>query len=118
MIEIKTLAQLKKQLQEKQTFVMNLSATWCSDCTEQSHNLVSFSETFTANNIECVNLVVQAEKNIYLSDEHQAFTESLGGHGFPRTVLVIKGEVADADNVEVISSEQLKALSQKFLQQL
>lgn len=118
MIESKSLEQVKMSIAALDTCVINLTAAWCSDCTDQSKNLDAFSEVLATKNVPSYTLAVQTEKNVYISTEHQRFTESLGGHGFPRTVLVINGKVVDADNVEVISLEQLKALSQQFLQQL
>lgn len=118
MIINSTLENLKNSLTAQETLVINLTAKWCSDCTDQVKNLRSFSDALEQKQIDCYSLSVQTEKNIYLSLEHQAFTELLGGHGFPRTVLVIKGQIVDADNVEVISKDELKALSKVFLAQL
>lgn len=118
MIETKTLQQLQASIANAQTCVINLTAAWCSDCTKQAENLAEFSELFASKNVPCYTAAVQEEKNVYLSEQHQAFTESVGGHGFPRTVLVINGKVVDADNVEVITAEQLVALADKFLAQL
>jgi hypothetical protein len=118
MIKSRTLAELKNSITALETCVINLTAKWCSDCTDQAKNLISFSDVLEKKKIDCYTLVVQTEKNIYLSDEHQRFTELLGGHGFPRTVLVIKGKIVDANNVEIISSKQLNELSKAFLKQL
>jgi thiol:disulfide interchange protein len=118
MIKSRTLAELNNSITALETFVINLTADWCSDCTDQARNLTLFSDVLEQKQIDCYTLEVQAERNIYLSVDHQRFTELLGGHGFPRTVLVIKGEVIDADNVEVISKNQLNELSQVFLKQL
>jgi len=51
-----------------------------------------------------------------LSDAHKELTQLLGGHGYPRTVLIQKGKIIDADNVEVISEEALDKLAAKFEQ--
>lgn len=118
MIKSRTLAQVKNSITALETCVINLTAEWCSDCTDQAKNLTSLSDVLEQKQIDCYTLVVQKEKNIYLSAEHQGFTELLGGHGFPRTVLVIKGKIVDADNVEIISQNQLNELSQVFLKQL
>ncbi|MEI6896867.1 MAG: periplasmic thioredoxin of cytochrome c-type biogenesis [Psychromonas sp.] len=118
MINNKSLEQIKDSLANGETCVVNLTAIWCSDCTDQAQNLALFNEMLATNNVPCYTLVMQQEKNIYLSSEHQTFTEKMGGHGFPRTLLVIKGKVVDADNVEVISEKQLNVLSEKFIGQL
>lgn len=118
MIETKTLKQIQAIIANGETCVVNLTADWCSDCTDQTENLARFGENLATKKISCYTLVVQEQKNIYLSEEHQTFTEQLGGHGFPRTVLVVNGQVVDADNVEVISEQQLTALTQQFFAQL
>jgi len=118
MMKNKTLEQVKSYIAKAQTCVINITADWCSDCIDQSHNLDAFNDALEKKQITCYTIAVQAQKNIYLSTEHREFTELLGGHGFPRTVLFIEGKMADADNVEIISSEQLTELSQQFLQQL
>ena len=118
MIENKTLEQIQKIIASGKSCVLNLTANWCSDCTDQAHNLDAFSKKLNAKQIVCYTFAVQQQKGDYLSDEHQAFTELVGGHGFPRTVLVINGQMVDADNVEVISRQQLTDLSDKFIKQL
>lgn len=112
------LEEIQTSIAAGESCVVNLTALWCSDCTDQSQNLGAFSDALATKQIATYSVTIQEEKNVYLSEDHQAFTESVGGHGFPRTVLVIKGKVVDADNVEVITSEQLNDLAQKFLQQL
>jgi thiol:disulfide interchange protein len=118
MIKHRTLEQLQNSLSKNETCVVNLTADWCSDCTVQSLNLERFSEKLSDKNIDVYTLSMQKEKKIYISSEHQNFTDSVGGHGFPRTVLIINGKVIDAENVEIISTVQLDELAQKFLQQL
>lgn len=118
MIEIKNLQQTEAIITNGETCVVNITANWCSDCTDQAENLAIFSDIFAKHKIPCYTLAVQDEKNIYLSPEHEKFTALLGGHGFPRTVLIINGEVIDADNVEIISQAQLEELAHKFIAQL
>lgn len=118
MIKNSSLEQLQKNIATAECCVVNITAKWCSDCTDQANNLDLFSDILATKAISFYTLEVQKEKNIYLSTEHQDFTEQLGGHGFPRTVLIIKGKVVDGDNVEVISSSQLNELSDKFLAQI
>ena len=118
MIKQTNLEQLQNRIEEGETCVVNLTADWCSDCTDQSLNLQKFSENLAIKKVAIYTLVMQQEKNIYLSAEHQRFTELLGGHGFPRTVLIINGKVVDADNVEIISTEQLTELAKQFIEHL
>lgn len=118
MIENKTIEQVQSSLAEDETCVLNLTAAWCSDCTDQAKNLKKMSEKLALKHVPIYTVTVQQEKNVYLSAAHESFTESLGGHGFPRTVLVLKGKVVDANNVEVISPEQLAVLSEQFIKQL
>lgn len=118
MIKTLPLEQLQRIIANGESCIINLTANWCSDCTDQAEHLTHFCELFAAKQIRCYTLAVQDEKNIYLSLEHQAFTELVGGHGFPRTVLIIKGKAVDTDNVEIISAAQLTQLAETFLQQL
>lgn len=118
MIETKTLQEVQASIENGETCVVNLTAAWCSDCTDQAKNLAVFAATLASKKVPCYTLDVQVEKRIYLSEQHESFTESVGGHGFPRTLLVIKGHVVDAENVEVISEEQLGKLATQFLPQL
>lgn len=109
------LSKVLEKLNNKQTFVLNVIASWCPDCTErQAPNLENFSQSFDDVNLEVVNLLVQEEKRVYLTQEHQEFVNGLGGHGFPRTVLFVNGNNVDSDNVEIITEPQLEDLSQKF----
>lgn len=115
MIEKKTLEQIEKSITNAETCVVNLTAAWCSDCIDQAENFALFSERLSSKKVSCYTVVMQQTKNVYLSDSHQSFTELVGGHGFPRTLLVIKGNVVDTDNVEVISESQLNGLAEKFI---
>lgn len=114
LIELELNSVLEK-LENKQSFVLNIIASWCPDCTEgQAPNLVKFGQNMEDVNLEVVNLLVQKEKRVYLTSQHQNFVDSLGGHGFPRTVLFVDGVNVDSDNVEIINENQLEDLSQKF----
>lgn len=118
MIKYISVEQAQDLMQSEQTCIFNLVAAWCSDCTEQSKNFHSFARIFTEQAISVYEINVQNEKNLFLSPSHQQLTKLFGGHGFPRTVLIKKGKKADADNVEVISEEQLAELADKFKKQL
>lgn len=110
------LAAVQKRINGQESFVLNIVASWCPDCTEeQAPNLAGFAEQIKP--LELVNLKVQEQKRVYLSEEHERFTKQLGGHGFPRTVLFLRGVAVDAENVEVLTADALRALAEHFLQQ-
>lgn len=100
------------------TCILNIVAAWCTDCTKQAASFAAFANCFTPQGVPVYELNVQDQKNVFLSPLHQQLTERLGGHGFPRTVLICEGKIVDADNVEVISAEQLFSLAEKFQKQL
>jgi len=110
--------QAQQLLTTTDTFIINIVASWCSDCTDQAENTPNFAQHFTNMNIPFYQLNVQDIKNEFISEVHHQTTESLGGHGYPRTVLINKGKISDADNVEVITSESLKQLTEKFMTKL
>ena len=98
------------------TAVINLVAAWCPDCYEsQATNLESLRGPLIEDGVMFANLLVQEQKNEYLSPLHQALTLGFGGHGFPRTVLILNGEPVSTDNVEVTESGALNQLASSFL---
>ena len=114
-----SLTEVQTKISEKQSFVLNIIASWCPDCTEgQKPNLPEFAEQMSAIGFDVIDLLVQVEKRVFLTPEHEQFVAGLGGHGFPRTVLFKLGNSVDADNVEVISSEQLQELAERFKAQV
>jgi len=118
MVKYFSAEQIQELIESKETCILNLVASWCPDCTEQSNNFNVFASRFIAQGISVYELNVQDEKNIFLSPLHQQLTQQFGGHGFPRTILIREGESIDADNVEVISKAQLSELADKFKEQL
>lgn len=105
-----------QRIERKESFVLNITAAWCPDCTErQAPNLPAFAVLLDSVGLMLVNLEVQKERRIFLSPEHQDFVDTLGGHGFPRTVLFVQGEAVDSDNVEVVDKASLTELAQRFL---
>lgn len=113
------LGEVQELIIRKQSFVLNVVANWCPDCTErQAPNLPLFAEQLEVAGLDVINLVVQEEKRIYLSQEHDDFVSTLGGHGFPRTVLFMGGKVVDANNVEVVTEDELTQLRNKFCAQV
>jgi len=118
MIKYINAAQAQDLMRAENTCILNIVAAWCSDCTRQSKNVGSFTQGFTKKNISVYQVNMQDDKNLFLSPLHQQLTALFGGHGFPRTVLIKKGKIADANNVEIISAEQLAELGDKFRKQL
>jgi hypothetical protein len=103
-----------EKVQNQHSFVLNVLASWCSDCTEQQINIQAFSNLMVENQLEVLQLTAQKEKGVYIDADHQALIEQLGGHGYPRTVLVLKGQIVSSDNVEVISENDLTKLANTF----
>jgi thiol-disulfide isomerase/thioredoxin len=101
-------------LNSNESFIINIVASWCSDCTAQAENFPLFAEQFASKGIAVYQVNVQDEKNQYISAEHEALTLKLGGRGYPRTVLIANSKIVDADNIEIISHEQLLMLANKF----
>lgn len=110
--------QAKDLISSGNTCILNIVAAWCSDCTKQAANFAPFANCFTQQGFAVYELNVQDDKHVFLSPQHQQLTEQFGGHGFPRTALLSKGKIVDADNIEVISAEQLSTLAEKFQKQL
>ncbi|WP_019615155.1 peroxiredoxin family protein [Psychromonas ossibalaenae] len=116
MIKYINAAQAHELITSTNTCIINIVAEWCSDCTQQADNFPQFAHSFTEKGIAVYQVNVQKVKNDFLSDAHQELTTLLGGPGYPRTVLIKKGKIIDADNVEVISDEALGKLAEKFEQ--
>ncbi|BDX07246.1 TlpA family protein disulfide reductase [Planctobacterium marinum] len=110
-----SIEEIDNKVAKKESFVLNLVASWCPDCTEkQAPNLPAFEQNLMGSELSLYNIVVQHNKGEFLSAVHQGLVEQLGGHGYPRTVLFVSGQAIDTDNVEITSIEQLAALADKF----
>ena len=107
-----------EKIQSNQSFVLNILASWCSDCTAQQINIQRFADSMAEKQLEVLQLNVQIDKGGFIDSSHQMLTEQLGGHGFPRTILVLKGEIISSDNVEIISAQDLEILADTFKKQL
>lgn len=103
-----------RKMQDQETFVINVVATWCSDCTQQQKHLVSLHDAMREQNIEVFQLLAQHEKGVFVDIDHAELVQQFGGHGYPRTVLIKNGYIVSSDNVEMISEMQLSALALKF----
>ena len=103
------------RLANAETFVLNIVAQWCPDCSErQSLFINDFAEDLEVKGLSVHQVNVQVERKIFLSDEHAALTDLCGGHGYPRTIFVQNGKIIDSDNVEVITKNGLAELAQRF----
>lgn len=107
------------KLKNKGTFVLNIVAHWCPDCTKsQLSHLLAFRQSLNENGLPFFQYCPQIERRVFISSKDESLTEQFGGHGFPRTVLVIRGKITDANNVEVIEEKSLQALATRFINQL
>ena len=110
--------ELKKRMAAGETCVINIVAAWCPDCTErQQPHFPGFVQKMEAAAIPVYQCVVQEEKLVFLSEEHEALTDAFGGHGYPRTVLLIKGKMVDS-RVEVMDPLTLGMLADQYLARL
>ncbi|RBW47261.1 periplasmic thioredoxin of cytochrome c-type biogenesis [Psychromonas sp. B3M02] len=102
-----------EKVEQQHSFVLNILAGWCPDCIEQQENISDFVDALS-NKLPVLQLLAQQDKGVYVDQEAEALVEELGGHGYPRTVLVVAGKVLSTDNVEVIDSQDLINLAIKF----
>ena len=110
------LANLEQLIDKKATFVLNIIASWCPDCTDrQAPLLPEFTRQLQSAELPLYQLLVQQERKVFLSEAHQQVVDNLGGHGYPRTVLFKDGKALDSDNVEVIEAETLSQLAERFM---
>lgn len=116
-IEITELAIINNRIAAGDTFVVNIVAAWCSDCTEkQALHINTFTQIINSHNIDVLQITVQLIKGVFISLEHEKITTFFGGHGYPRTVLIKEGYLADNKNVEVVTKDALSELANKFIQ--
>lgn len=109
-------SEIEKKSVAQETFVINIVTSWCPDCTvKQIVNLKMFSELLVKAGIKLYQCNVQDERGVFLSEECEELTSKCGGHGYPRTVLIKNGKIADSNNVEIVSIESLTKLSNRFL---
>ncbi len=107
--------ELQARIQNKETFILNLVSAWCPDCTvRQQPNFQSFVEKIEKAELPVYQCTVQKERLVFLSIGHEALTNMLGGHGYPRTTLILKGEVV-LSRVEVMDALALAMLADEFM---
>ncbi|MGX9419047.1 hypothetical protein ACWU4D_17040 [Vibrio sp. WJH972] len=108
---------INRRIASGDTFVVNVVTAWCPDCTErQALHIGRFTQEMHSHGIDVLQVTVQLSKGNFISVAHEKLTELFGGHGYPRTVLINHGKIADQDNVEVITETTLLELAKKFVQ--
>ena len=110
-------AEVSRRMAAGDTFVVNIVAAWCPDCTErQAPHIDGFTQKMKSAEVDVLQINVQLQKGDFISPEHEQITNLFGGHGYPRTVLIKAGNVKDKDNVEVVTEDTLSALASKFIE--
>ncbi|MBU2515282.1 periplasmic thioredoxin of cytochrome c-type biogenesis [bacterium] len=111
--------EIREKIRKGETFVINVVTDWCPDCAiRQRPHLTVFIEELETAGLSVFLLSVQKERLQFLSDEHRALTEEFGGHGYPRTVLIIKGSIQSDSRVEVVTPEALTALADEWIKRV
>ncbi|MCK5068891.1 MAG: hypothetical protein KAR01_00055 [Desulfocapsa sp.] len=117
-IKEQTPAEIRERMQQKETFVLNIAAAWCPDCTiRQEPNLPAFVQKIEDSEIPVYQCLVQEERLVFLSEEHESLVNDFGGHGYPRTSLIVDGALVDS-KVEVMDALALSMLAGEFLRQI
>jgi len=107
--------EVRQKMAEGETFVLNVVTEWCPDCIERQHpNLPAFVSRMESAGVKVFQLTVQHQRLVFLSDDHEQMVERFGGHGYPRTILIIKGNEMESA-VEVMTGEDLSALAGRFI---
>lgn len=111
-------AELQERMEQKETFVVNIVTGWCPDCSKrQEPNFPGFVKKMEEAGVLVYQCNVQDERLMFLSPEHESLTNAFGGHGYPRTVLVQKGKMADS-KVEVMDALALSMLATEYIKRL
>ena len=64
--------------------------------------------------VQVFQLTVQHQRLIFLTDGHEQMVERFGGHGYPRTILIVQGKEVESA-VEVMTEQDLAALVDRFI---
>jgi len=109
--------QLHQSIRRGETFVLNIVTAWCPDCTErQAPNFSPFVDRMLAAGIPVYQITVQHERLVFLSGEHKRLVQQFGGHGYPRTALVLNGEaLPDYSRVEIMTPLELDILAGEYI---
>jgi thiol:disulfide interchange protein len=117
LLQIVEPVEVNRRMASGNTFVVNVVTAWCPDCTErQKRHIGSFAQKMKSHGIDVLQVNVQLLRGHFIDAEHEKMTTQFGGHGYPRTVLINHGNVADQNNVEIITEDTLSELAEKFIQ--
>ena len=112
-------SEVRVHIEQGETFVVNVVTSWCPDCTErQRPHLAVLIEKVEGAGIPVYQCTVQEEKLVFMSSDHETLTNDFGGHGYPRTVLVIKGRVEQDSRVEVMDPLSLDMLATEYIERV
>lgn len=107
--------EVQQKMAAGDTFVLNVVTDWCPDCSMRQHpNLPGFVSRLAGAGLQVFQLTVQQQRLVFLSDDHEKMVEDFGGHGYPRTILIVQGKEAESA-VEVMTSQDLAALADRFI---
>ncbi len=111
--------EVRNKINKGETFIVNVVTDWCPDCTQRQRPCFSeFVNKMNLYHIPVFQLTVQYERLVFLSDEHENLTNDFGGHGYPRTVLIVNGEIQADSRVEVVTPEALDAMADDFIKRI
>ncbi len=107
--------EVKQKMAAGDTFVLNVVTDWCPDCSIRQHpNLPGFVSRLAGAGLQVFQLTVQQQRLVFLSDDHEKMVEDFGGHGYPRTILIVQGKEVESA-VEVMTEHDLAALADRFI---
>ncbi len=107
--------EVQQKMAAGDTFVLNVVTDWCPDCSMRQHpNLPGFVSRLAGAGLQVFQLTVQQQRLVFLSDDHEKMVEDFGGHGYPRTILIVQGKEVESA-VEVMTEHDLAALADRFI---
>ena len=107
--------EVRQKMAAGETFVLNVVTDWCPDCSMRQHpNLPGFVSRLEEAGVKVFQLIVQHQRLVFLSDDHEQMVERFGGHGYPRTILIVQGKEVESA-VEVMTGQDLAALADHFI---
>ena len=119
LIQIVEPSEVNHRMAAGDSFVVNVVAAWCPDCTvRQKQHIDGFALEMKNHGLDVLQVNVQLARGKFISVEHEEMTTLFGGHGYPRTVLIKHGNVIDQNNVEITTEDLLSALAEKFIQKI
>ena len=99
--------QIRLHIQQKRSFILNIVTGWCPDCTiKQVKNIHLLTESADNLKLPLYQISVQNHRDIYLSLKHKHITLLFGGHGYPRTIYINKGDIK-LNKIEVTSKNNM-----------